>query len=80
MLKSKIEFNNGRPKIPVNGKLHTPLAYTTYFEECGEYSDFIKSGYKVKALLGAPDAEYETDNLVFETAKYNTAVFELLRD
>ncbi len=44
---SQIEFKNGKPLISVNGKLHYPLAYTTYFDECGEYSDFIKSGYKM---------------------------------
>ena len=44
---SKISFSNGRPCVSVNGKLFAPLAYTTYFEECAEYSDFIKSGYKM---------------------------------
>ncbi len=47
MLKSHIEFKNDKPFISVNGELHSPLAYTTYFEECGEFSDFIKSGYKI---------------------------------
>ncbi len=47
MLKSHIKFKNNRPYICIDGKLHAPLAYTTYFEECGEYSDFIKSGYKM---------------------------------
>lgn len=47
MLKSYIEFKNGKPFISVDGELHPPLAYTTYFEECGEYSDFTKSGYKM---------------------------------
>ncbi len=47
MLKSHIEMKNGKPLISVNEKLHYPLAYTTYFEECGEYSDFIKSGYRM---------------------------------
>ncbi len=44
---SSIEFRHGRPYIKIDGKLHAPLAYTTYFEECGEYSDFINSGYKM---------------------------------
>ena len=47
MLKSKIEFVNKKPFININGDLHSPLAYTTYFDECGEWSDFIKSGYKM---------------------------------
>ena len=47
MLKSKIEFKNGSPVINVNGELFAPLAYTTYFDECGKWSDFIKAGYKI---------------------------------
>ena len=47
MLKSKIEFKKGKPVISINGKTHYPLAYTTYFEECAEYSDFIGSGYRM---------------------------------
>lgn len=47
MLKSYIEFKNGKPYINIDGKLHSPLAYTTYFEECGEFSDFIKAGYRM---------------------------------
>ncbi len=47
MLKSHIEFRNGNPFVSVNGELHYPLAYTTYFEECGEFSDFIKSSYRM---------------------------------
>ncbi len=47
MLKTKIEFINDKPVINVNGEHLSPLAYTTYFDECGEWSDFIKSGYKM---------------------------------
>lgn len=47
MLKSKIQFFDNRPYININDVLHTPLAYTTYFDECGEWPDFIKSGYKM---------------------------------
>lgn len=47
MLKSHIEFINGKPFVSVNGTLHYPLAYTTYFEECAEFSDFINSGYRM---------------------------------
>ncbi len=46
-MKSLIEFKNGKPYISIDGVLHYPLAYTTYFEECGEFSDFIKAGYKM---------------------------------
>ncbi len=44
---SNIEFANGKPFICVDGKMHYPIAYTTYFEECGEFSDFIRNDYKM---------------------------------
>ena len=44
---STIEFKNEKPYIAIDGALHYPLAYTTYFEESGEFSDFIKAGYKM---------------------------------
>ena len=47
MIKSYIEFKNEKPFININGELHYPLAYTTYFDECGEYSDFISHGYRM---------------------------------
>lgn len=47
MLKSKIQIIDNKPFININNSLHTPLAYTTYFDECGEWTDFIKSGYKM---------------------------------
>ncbi|MBE6802728.1 MAG: hypothetical protein E7530_07570 [Ruminococcaceae bacterium] len=46
-MKSRIEFKNEKPYINIDGKLHSPLAYTTYFDECGEFSDFIKNGYRM---------------------------------
>ncbi len=47
MLRSHIEYSNGIPYVSINNELHYPLAYTSYFEECGEFSDFIKSGYRM---------------------------------
>ncbi len=47
MLKSKIQTENGKPMINIDGKLFAPLAYTAYFDECGEWEDFIKSGYRM---------------------------------
>ncbi len=47
MIKSCVEFRNGKPFINIDGELHSPLAYTTYFEECGDFSDFIKAGYRM---------------------------------
>ncbi len=46
-MKSFIEFKNGRPLINIDGELHYPLAYTTYFDECGEFGEFAKSGYRM---------------------------------
>lgn len=47
MLKTTVRFINNKPLINVDGKLYSPLAYTTYFDECGEWTDFIKRGYKM---------------------------------
>ena len=47
MSESHIEFRNGKACICIDGKPHAPLAYTAYFEECGEYSDFIAAGYRM---------------------------------
>lgn len=47
MLKTCVEFKSGKPYISVDGELASPLAYTTYFEERGEFSDFIKAGYRM---------------------------------
>lgn len=47
MLKSYIQSVNGKPMINIDGTVHFPIAYTTYFDECGKWSDFIKRGYKM---------------------------------
>ena len=47
MLKTKIQFLNNQPVITVDGKPCSPLAYTTYFDECGEWTDFINHGYRI---------------------------------
>lgn len=46
-MKSHIEFRNGKPFISVDGELYSASAYTSYFEECAEYGDFIENGYKM---------------------------------
>ena len=46
-MNSSVEFKNGKPYISIDGALLYPLAYTTYFEELGEFSDFVKTGYKM---------------------------------
>lgn len=47
MLRSKIQFVNGSPVVNIDGKNYPPMAYTTYFDECGQWFDFIKSGYRM---------------------------------
>lgn len=47
MIKSRIQFTKNRPMIAVDSELCAPIAYTTYFHECGQWSDFIKSGYRM---------------------------------
>lgn len=47
MLRTCIEYKNSKPFINVNGELHYPAAYTTYFEECGDFSGFIEKGYRM---------------------------------
>ena len=46
-MNSSIVFKKGKACVSIDGVLHYPIAYTTYFEECGEFSDFIKSGYRM---------------------------------
>ncbi len=73
-MRSHIEFKNGKPLISVNGELHSPLAYTTYFEECGEYSDFIKSGYKM-FFVNVSFTDLPINNVTGFTP-FRTGVFE----
>ena len=47
MIQSIIKMKNGKPYICINEELYVPFAYTTYFDECGEFSDFIQSGYRI---------------------------------
>ncbi len=46
-MKSEIQYINGMPTLFADGKAIPPLAYTAYFDECGRWSDFIKSGYRI---------------------------------
>ena len=74
MLKSHIEFHNGKPFISVNGELLSPLAYTTYFEEKGEFSDFIKSGYRM-FFVNVSFTDLPINNVTGFTP-FRTGVFE----
>ena len=47
MLKTKIDFIGDVPYVNIDGELHSPLAYTTYFEERGQWQDFINNGYRM---------------------------------
>ena len=74
MLKTHIEYENGKPFISVNGKLHYPLAYTTYFEECGKFSDFIKANYKMFFInISFTDSSINTTT---NFSPFYTGVFE----
>lgn len=73
-MKSFVEFKNGRPYISIDGNLHYPLAYTTYFEECGEFSDFIKSDYKM-FFVNVSFTDLPINN-VSAFSPFKTGVFE----
>ena len=74
MLKTHIEYKNGKPFISVNGKFHYPLAYTTYFEECGRFLDFIKHDYKMFFInISFTDSAINTTS---NFSPFYTGVFE----
>ncbi|MBE6813109.1 MAG: hypothetical protein E7523_09540 [Ruminococcaceae bacterium] len=74
MLQSSIVFKNGIPCLQIDGALHAPLAYTTYFEERGEYSDFAKSGYKM-FFVNVSFTDLPINNVTGFTP-FRTGVFE----
>ena len=71
---SRIEFKNGRPLVCIDKKQHAPLAYTTYFEELGEYSDFIQSGYRM-FFVNVSFTDLPINNVTGFTP-FRTGVFE----
>ncbi len=73
-MNSVVEYKNGRPYISIDGKLHYPLAYTTYFEERGEFSDFIKSDYKM-FFVNVSFTDLPINN-VSAFSPFKTGVFE----
>lgn len=73
-MKSYIEFKNDNPYISIDGKLYPALAYTTYFEECGEFYDFIKSGYRM-FFINISFAKMPINN-VTTFSPFNTGVFD----
>ncbi len=73
-MKSYVKFKNNKPYIDVDGKLHAPLAYTTYFEERSEHADFIKSGYKM-FFVNVSFTDLPINNVTGFTP-FETGVFE----
>ena len=74
MLKTTVDFIDNKPFINVDGKIYSPLAYTTYFDECGEWSDFIKSGYKM-FFVNVSFTDLPINNVTGFTP-FRTGVFE----
>ena len=74
MLKSHIEFKNKKACISIDGNLYTPLAYTSYFEECGEYQDFISAGYRM-FFINVSFTDLPINNVTGFTP-FRTGVFE----
>ncbi|MBQ3602490.1 MAG: hypothetical protein IJA02_01465 [Clostridia bacterium] len=71
---SDIRFHNGRPYICVDGELCSPQAYTSYFEECAEYSDFISAGYRM-FFVNVSFTDLPINNTT-GFSPFNTGVFE----
>ena len=74
MIKSRIQFVGNRPMISINGELRSPIAYTTYFHECGQWSDFIKSGHRM-FFINVSFTDLPINN-VTGFSPFRTGVFE----
>ena len=74
MLNSKIQFIDGRPFLNIEGEAYSPLAYTTYFDECGKWTDFIEAGYKI-FFVNISFTELPINNLT-GFSPFRTGVFE----
>ena len=74
MHKSSIQLKNSRPLINIDGTLHAPLAYTAYFDECGQWEDFIKSGYRM-FFVNVSFTDLPINNMTGFTP-FRTGVFE----
>ena len=73
-MRSKVEFINNKPLIVVDGNEYVPFAYTTYFEECGRFSDFIENGYKI-FFVNISFTDLQINN-VTGFSPFRTGVFE----
>lgn len=74
MLRSRIEICNGKPFILINDELHYPLAYTTYFEDCGQFHDFINNGYRM-FFINVSFTDLPINNMTGFTP-FRTGIFE----
>ena len=74
MIKSHIEYRNGKPFISIDNELHYPIAYTTYFDECGKPEDFIACGYKM-FFVNVSFTDKPINNLTGFTP-FRTGIFE----
>jgi len=53
MIDSRVEFENGRVNLYIDGKRETACAYITYFDERSHCEDFAKEGYEIYSLCAS---------------------------
>ncbi|MBR4887663.1 MAG: hypothetical protein IKU17_00800 [Clostridia bacterium] len=53
MIDSRVEFENGRVNLYIDGKRETACAYITYFDERSRCADFAKEGYEIYSLCAS---------------------------
>ena len=73
-MKTWLEYKNGKMLVCADNKLYAPLAYTTYFDECGEYTDFAEKGYKMY-FVNVSFTDLPINNITGFTP-FRTGVFE----
>ena len=75
MLRSEIINGGGAPRLSIDGKITTAIAYTTYFEERSAYLDFIKAGYRIffvnVAMTKLPINSHETGFTPFRVGVFD---------
>lgn len=75
MLTSEIRTEGGAPRLYVDGKPATAIAYTTYFEERSAYLDFLKAGYRIffvnVAMTKLPINSYQTGFTPFRVGVFD---------
>ena len=75
MLKSEIRTRNGTPRLYIEGKETTAVAYTTYFEERSAYLDFLAAGFRIffvnVAMTRLPINSHETGFTPFRVGVFD---------